>query len=79
MYIVTTYATIEASYLLQFTCIWLKRFPQHQAHLCVVVNEDAYVVSVADGALCDPRPRPLPMDVDAGSTERRVCEVTVVR
>ncbi len=44
----------------------------------MVIDEDADIVSIADGAMCDPRPRPLSVDVDTRPTERSVGEVTVV-
>ena len=47
-------------------------------YLCMVVDKDAYIVGIADGTLCDPRPRPLSVYVDAGSTERGVCEMATV-
>ena len=44
----------------------------------MIVDKDANVIGVADCAVCDPRPCPLPVDVDAGPTERSVGEVAVV-
>ena len=44
----------------------------------MIIDKDADIVSIADSAVCDPRPRPLPVDVDARPAERCVGEVTVV-
>ena len=44
----------------------------------MIVDKDADIVGVADCAVCDPRPRPLSVDVDAGPTERSVGKVAVV-
>ena len=58
--------------------IFYSTYNVHVTNLCVIVDKDADVVGVADGAVCDPRPRPLPVDVDARPTERGVGEVAVV-
>ena len=44
----------------------------------MIVDKDADIVGIADGAVCDPGPCPLPVDVDAGPTERSVGEVAVM-
>ena len=39
------------------------------AHLGMVVHKHAHIVGIGDGAVGEVRPRPLPMDVDAGAAE----------
>ena len=53
-------------------------YEYHYSYLCMVIDKDADIISIADGAMCDPGPRSLSMDVDARPTEWSVCKVTVV-